>query len=63
MGRTRLGLQHVTQVHLERMDKRHWKLLISDGVLFFPAKHVRSYVVTDKTLRKLQEQIDKELKD
>lgn len=63
MGRTRLGLQHVTQVHLERMDTRHWRLIVSDGVAFFPPKQVRSYVITDKTLRKLKQQIETELQD
>jgi len=63
MPRHRLGLQHVNQVYLERMDTQHWRLIISDGVLFFPAKQVRSYVITDKTLRKLKQQIEKELEE
>lgn len=63
MPRPRLGFQSVTQVHLERIDSRHWRLNISDGVAFFPAKHVRSYLITDKTLKKLKQQIEKELEN
>ena len=63
MPRPRLGFQSVTQVHLERMDSRHWRLVISDGVHFFQAKHFASYVITDKTLKKLKQQIENELQD
>jgi len=63
MPRPRLGIQTINQVHLERIDTRHWRLIVSDGVLFFPVNHVRTYVITDKQLEKLQKQINEELKN
>lgn len=63
MPRPRRGFQIVTQTHLERMDTEHWRLNISDGVHFFPAKHIRSYVIGRKALAKLKQQIEKEIND
>lgn len=63
MPRPRLGFTIITQTHLEKMDSHHWKLNISDGVLFFPAKNVRCYIIGRKALEKLKNQIEEELKD
>jgi len=63
MPRPRLGFLVITQTHLEKIDSRHWKLTISDGVLFFPSKNVRCYIVGTKALEQLYKQIEEELEE
>lgn len=51
----------VTQVHLERVDRRHWRIIFGDGFAFFRGKMIGAYLISEKTLKKLKQQIDKEL--
>lgn len=53
----------INQVHLERVEKNQWYLIVSDAIFFFKPKYVDKFRINRTALEKLAKEIERELGD